>query len=232
MKTRIGLLIGGLGLILGSTASASTLPAPEDVCGGVGSAAGQVAFSQSVNGALGSASVSGGVGTITCTASFAVPAGDTLTGLIIEANDDAQQPATSSSEVSWTWTYTGGQGLTSVPSGVFSETSTGSTFGTCTGTGTLVCDNEATFNLSAHIISTTGFVTTGTISFTVSPSSLGGDNGVGPNGSDSAQILIQPIYTTPTSSTPEPAALLLIGSGFAALGVLARRKRPTINTGA
>jgi hypothetical protein len=51
MKTKIGLLIGGLSLLLGSAAGASTLPSPQDVCGGVGSASGAVNFSQATNGA-------------------------------------------------------------------------------------------------------------------------------------------------------------------------------------
>lgn len=222
MKTKVGLIIGGLGLLLRSTAGASTLPAPAEVCGGVGSASGQVTFTSATNGALGSASISAGVGTISCIASFAVPVGDLLTGLIIEANDDAQQPATSSSQVSWTWTYTGTQGLTPIPGGTFSETSVGSTFGACSGTGTLVCDGEATFNLNTPILSTSGTVTTGTIIFTVSAANLGGDNGVGPNGSDSAQVLIQPVFSAPGSNVPEPATLLLIGSALVGLGVFSR----------
>jgi hypothetical protein len=186
---------------------------------------GAVNFSSATLGALGTASVTGGVGKISCTASFTVPAGDLLTGLIIEANDDAQQPASSNSQVSWTWTYTGSQGLTSTPMGVFSETSTGSVFGACSGTGTLICDSEASFNLSSPVLSTSGTVTTGTISFTVSAANLGGDNGVGPNGSDSAQILIQAVDSAPASNVPEPATPLLIGSALVGLGVFAFSRR-------
>jgi hypothetical protein len=224
MKTKAGLLIVGLGLLLCSTAGASTLP-PEDICGGVGSVSGAVGFSQATNGPLGTASVTGGLGTITCTAAFSVPAGDTLTGLIIEANNDAQQPASSTSEVSWTWTYTGTQGLTPTPGGVFSETSTGSIFGTCSGTGTLIRDGETGFDLSVPILSTSGTVTTGTISFTVSAANLGGDNGVGPNGSDSAQLLIQPVFSAPVSNVPEPSTLFVTGAAILLCPIAVRSRR-------
>lgn len=228
MKTNIGLLVGGLVLILGSTAGAASLPLA-DQCGAVGSTTGSnsVAFTVQANGAIGTATTSGGSGIITCNA-YTVPAGETLTQIVIEVTDDAQQPASATSEVSWTWSYTSGAALTPVPSGAFDEAAQngGASFGNCatfSGTPTLACDSTATFNLVSNVTGNNSNQF-GPFTLSVTPTSVGGDNGVGLTGSDSAQVFVEFLYV-PTSTLPEPASLVLVGSGLIGLGVFARRKR-------
>jgi len=227
MKTKIGLLVGGLALVLGSTASAGTL------CGSVGSAGnGNVAFTTQANGAAGTASASGGIGTITCN-SFTVPPGETLSTIVIGITDDANQSVDTNSQITWVWTYSGIALNPSNPAGTFSETGNGvGAFGNCTGTGSLICDANATFSPVVGIngAPVTG-TPTGTFTFTVTPcvsgpgdvQVCGGSDGLGPTGADSAQVLISFTYV-PTSTVPEPATLFLIGSGLIGLGVIARRK--------
>ena len=221
MNNKIGLLVGGLVLLLVSTAGATTTS--QVACGSVGSAGnGNVAFTtMSAATVNGSSVVSGGVATITCTG-FTVPSGQTLDSLTVEVTDDANQSLGTNSQVSWTWTYSG-EPVSPTPNGLNSETGTGTglSFNSCVGTGTLACNVLETFTTNTTY---TG-ATTGSFSFTVTPSATGMSGaGLGLTGSDSAAVLIQFTYG-PTASVPEPASLLLIGSGLIGLGVFARRKR-------
>jgi hypothetical protein len=86
----------------------------------------------------------------------------------------------------------------------------------------LICDQEQNFTLTPIVGNNSN--ATGTLSFTVTPLSTGGDSGIGAAGDDSAEVLIAFTYSS-TSSVPEPASLLLIGGGLIGLGVFARRKR-------
>jgi hypothetical protein len=218
MKSKIGLLVGGLVLLLGTTANATTTA--QQQCGSVGSAGnGNVAFTTAANGVAGTASDSSGSGVITCSG-FTVPANQTLESITVVVGDDAQQPADITSQVTWMWTYSG-QALTPVPSATNNETTQQNgalfSFNSCTGSGTLVC------NVAENFSTTTTFTegqTTGSFIFTVAPSSSGN---AGSSESDSAQVFIQFTYGQP--GVPEPASLLLVGSGLIGLSVVARRKR-------
>lgn len=139
MNKNIGLLIGGLALLLASTASATTTS--HALCGAVGSAGnGNVAFTTSSGGA----SVSGGAGTITCSG-FTVPAGEPLIGITVEVTDEALQSTGPNSKITWTWTYSG-EPLTPTPSASNSETgTTGNSFNPCVGSGTLMCNTLENF---------------------------------------------------------------------------------------
>lgn len=225
MHKRNWLLFAGLTLMFAATARANTTT-PLAQCGSVGSAGnGNVAFTSIASGIAGTASVSGGVGIITCTG-FTVPTGDTLLGITFEVTDDANQSTGTNSQVTWTWTYSG-EALTPVPSATNSE-SGNATFGfnTCTGTGTLVCNTFENFStLTLH----TSGQTTGSFTFDVTPSATGvGGAGLGPTGSDSARVFVEFTYSTPATATPEPTSLSLAASGLIGLAFSACRRRKTV----
>ena len=222
MNNKIGLLVGGLVLLLVSTAGATTTS--QVACGSVGSAGnGNVAFTtMSAATVNGSSVVSGGVATITCTG-FTVPSGQTLDSLTVEVTDDANSSLGTNSQITWTWTYTG-ELISPQPNGLNKEngSSSGFEFNTCVGSGTLSCNTLETFTTNTTY---TAGGTTGSFIFKVTPSATGlGGDGLGLTGADSAAVAIQFTYG-PTASVPEPASLLLIGSGLIGLGVFARRKR-------
>lgn len=214
MKINIGLLLGGLVLLLVSTASAGTV-----LCGSLGSAGhGDVTFTTSANGPGGTADFN--TSTITCTA-FTVPAGQTLTSISFAVTDDANQSIDSNSQITWTWAYTGSQGLAPVPGASNVEQGNGlGAFGNCQSGGTLGCNALASFTPTTAL---NGGDMTGTLSFMVTPV-VTGPTGLGPTGADSAQLSVSFTYV-PTATIPEPTALILIGSGLIGLGVFARRKR-------
>jgi hypothetical protein len=219
MKTNIGLLVGGLVLLLGSTASATTTALTS--CGTVSSPNnGTVGFNQSFNGGAGTASVSGmGDGTIVCSG-YTVPALQTLTAVTFFVTDDAQASQGTTSQITWTWTYSG-ESLSPTPGASNSETGNNTNgFNTCVGTGTLSCNILSSFT-PTNVYSNGQM--TGTFSFNVTPA-VTGALGLGNGGGDSAQIQVEFTYV-PTASIPEPSSLLLIGSGLIGLGAFARRKR-------
>jgi hypothetical protein len=218
------LLIGGIVLLLASTPDAmADITTAQAECGSVSSADGSVAFTSSTAGSAGSAITSGGVGAITCTG-FTVPTGATLIGLAVEVTDTAVDPLNSVSRITWNWTYSG-EPLTPTPFASNSETSTGSSFGACTGSGTLLCNTSENF---ATIASYSNGQTTGNFTFDVAPSvTLGGGAGVNTDGSDSAQVAIQFTYTGTASTVPEPGYTAILLVGLAAVIFVARRKSAT-----
>jgi hypothetical protein len=236
MNKKIGLLAGGLGLLLVSTAGATSTPTL--LCGGVGSGTGSgtILFSTSNNGPGGSASTPNpppstvGNGVIVCNGfaadGFTLPAADTLTGIVVTVGDDAEDALNANSQITWTWTYSGDV-LSPVPGGTDANSPTGGSgpifaFNACpTGgsTGNLVCNVPYGFNFTSPYDGTDSFT------FNVLPTVTGGGGaGVSSEGSDSAEVYISFTYV-PTASIPEPTSLVLIGSGLIGLGVVARRKR-------
>jgi hypothetical protein len=171
------LLIGGIVLLLASTPGAmADITTAQAECGSVSSADGSVAFTSST---AGSAITSGGIGVVTCTG-FTVPTGATLIGLAVEVTDTAVDPLNSTSQITWNWTYSG-EPLTPTPFASNSETSTGSSFGACTGSGTLLCNTPENFATTA---SYSNGQTTGSFTFNVTPSvTAGGGAGVNADGS-------------------------------------------------
>jgi hypothetical protein len=230
MYKNIGLLVGGLGLLLVSTASATTTP--QEICGSVGSQNGSILFNSTGSpnpGAYGSAvDNANGSGTITCNG-FTVPVGQTLVGVTVIAGDDANYSQDLNSQLTYTWTYSG-EPLAPVPGGTFVQNGVkaGSLFefGECTGTGTLVCNTAVNFSpVNSYSSTISNSETTGSFFFTVANATTGPDgDGLGPSGGISADVFIQFTYV-PTSSIPEPTSLVLIGTGLIGLGVFARRKR-------
>jgi hypothetical protein len=227
MNRSFGLLVGGLILFFGSPQH--VLASTFYECGAASSPNnGTLGFTQSFNASVGTASVSGGVATITCSG-FIIPNGRTLESVTIVFNDDAQASHSSGSEVQWTWTYTGTQALISTPSGAATETGNGfGGFNSCvTTTGNLACDSLATFGISPGAIDGNGVTRTGTFAFQVSAASIGSDPIVlAPGGGDSANVFIA-FNTVPTASpsVPEPASLAMMSSGLLLVGLVARRKR-------
>ena len=233
MNKKIGLLAGGLGLLLVSTAGATSTPTIE--CGSVGTASGSILFStsDSLYGG-GSASTPNpnttGNGVIVCNGfaadGFTLPAADTLTGITVTVGNDAEDALAANSQVTWSWTYSGDL-LNPVPGGTDVDTSSGGGgptwgFGVCPSggsTGNLVCNVPYGFNFVDPYDGTDSFT------FNVLPTVTGGPQpGVAGSGDDSAEVFISFTYV-PTSSIPEPTSLVLIGSGLIGLGVFARRKR-------
>lgn len=223
MKTNIGLLVGGLVLLLGSTASAGTIT---ESCGSAnsGNPSGSLNFNQFFTGDNGGGAAAGvsGSAVFTCSA-FPIPAGQTLTSVSILVTDDADDPKSGTSQVQFVWSYSG-TGLTPMPTGTFTATAASlASFANCSNsTGNLSCDGTSNFNLTSGWL--VGPQTTGNYVLTVGATSTGGDAGVASAGDVTAGVFITFNYM-PTTSVPEPTSLLMIGSGLIGLGVFARRKR-------
>lgn len=221
MSKQAILFVGALALSFTASARANTTPLAS--CGSVGSAGnGNVAFTTSANGTVGSATDSGGIGVITCNG-FNVPAGQVLLGVTFEVTDDANQSVGTNSQITWTWTY-GGEPLTPTPFATNTESgNSADAFNSCTGTGTLVCNTLENFSTIATY---TGGMTTGNFVFDVTPAATGvGGAGLGQTGSDSAQVLVEFTYVPAVATTPEPASLSLVSTGLIAALLFAVRRR-------
>jgi hypothetical protein len=220
MKTNIGLLVGGLVLLLGSTASATTL------CGTANTSGGSANFTVSSPGPGGSVVLNGdGSATITCNGLNVIPPSDTLTAIDVTIIDNGNTSNDLLSQITWTWSYSGPNLNPSNPSGTYSEDGiSGDQFGACFNHpgGSLTCNGTTTFTPQT----TYNNLSVPNLSFTVSAADTGpsGDGLLNGGGGATATVLIQFDYV-PTSSIPEPTVLLLIGSGLVGLGVFARRKR-------
>jgi len=208
MKRNICLLTGGLDLLLASSINAKADTSPLTECGEVLSGVGNPAFISADSGPGGSASISGGVGTITCNG-FKVPTGFALTQVTVETLDNASGVI---DPVNWTWTYSG-EPLTPTPAATNSEDSSS----TLSCSGTLQCNGFSNFST---INPYSGGQTTGAFSFIVTP---GGNL----TGQDNAEVSIDFTYvptSTPPPATPEPGSLMLLWTGLVAMGAGLRRK--------
>lgn len=217
MKKFMIVLLGGLALsFMASVASADTL------CASVNGGAGNSGLGSGTDFAPNGTAVNNGNGTWTLTCTVAsLSAGQTLSSLTIDLQDDATFPATTGSIITWTWTYNGTQNFTVTPGMSSSETSANnSSYNSCVSTGNNTCDVDTTFTLNPSI---SGPGSSGTISFIVS-SAAGGNGGVANSGAVDAALSIGYIITS-SSPTPEPGTIALIGSGLIGLGLLSRKKK-------
>ena len=114
MKTNIGLLVGGLVLLLGSAASASTI---SETCGNASTANGSVTFDGGgtyLPGSGGSVAASSGSAVFTCNA-FSLNPSWTLQSVTIAITDSANSAANNTSQLTYSWSYSGSEVLTPTP---------------------------------------------------------------------------------------------------------------------
>lgn len=165
-------------------------------------------------------------------AAFTIPSLQTLTSIVVSIQGDYSGGAGAGTGITNTlnWTYTlTDEGGGSVTAAGFAGTSTEQVQGnsssgpfTFNGTGCAESGSSNTEFCTTNVGISSGVIDA--FAITAQGSWAAGSIGLNPAGVEDFNISVTFNYL-PTASIPEPASLLLVGSGLIGLGVLARRRR-------
>jgi len=206
------------------TASASLFTGYMD-CGGVGSVTGTTGFVGGSVAPPGNGNVTinaSGVAQITCPAYASIPAGDYITQIDLQLQDDAHKPSASGASVIDNWN--GVSGLTFATNNWLESitmlSTTAINFDKCIPTGGMVTTGGVCPVVLSFTV--TGQPTTfGAIVLSVQAIAGSGGGVAAGNGGDSADLYIQYEYSP---VAPEPATLGLMGGALLGLGIFGSKK--------
>jgi len=171
-------------------------------------------------------------GTATCGA-FTIPVGMTLTSVELVLQGDFQLANAGSNTLNWNFSVNNPvNGITL--NGTAMETVTGtngnSSSFTWSGVGCTAPDTALGLGNGADCVTSVNFTNPptglfGPFNVGISGAWAAGSVGLAADGSEGARV-VEVVYTFgQTSTVPEPAALLLIGSGLVCIGVVSRKRR-------